>query len=204
MYLVTKILVEGSSTARELARQFGNPNNAHWVELGGFVGYLKRHRKFVKLMYHKPKDLRVLSNVDSNYATDKETCKSVSGAIHTIGGTIVNWLSKTQQSVTLSSMEAEYDSLASGACECKFIQQLLDEIAFFTTPGILLEDNMGAIYLVKNQQVGQRTKHIDMRWHFICELYEAGKIAIKFVRSEKKRGRYQHKECFGGTTECAG
>ena len=50
--------------------------------------------------------------------------------------------------------------------------------------GILLEDNTGAIYLVKNQQVGQRTKHIDVRWHFIRELYEAGKIAVKFVRSE--------------------
>ena len=56
---------------------------------------------------------------------------------------------------------------------------------FCTTPGILLEDNMGAIYLVTNQQVGQMTKHIDVRWHFIQELYETGKIAVKFVRSEK-------------------
>jgi hypothetical protein len=184
MYLVTKLLIEGSNAARELARQFGNPNDAHWEELGRFVGYLKRHRKLVKLTYRKPKDLRVLSNVDSNYATDKETRRSVSGAIHTIGGTIVNWMSKTQQSVTLSSTEAEYVSLATGACEVKFIQQLLKEIAFCTTPGILLEDNTGAIYLVKNQQVGQRTKHIDVRWHFIRELYDAGKIAVKFVRSE--------------------
>jgi hypothetical protein len=43
MYLVTKILIEGSNAARELARQFGNPNDAHWVELGRFVGFLKRH-----------------------------------------------------------------------------------------------------------------------------------------------------------------
>jgi hypothetical protein len=185
MYLVTKLLIEGSNAARELARQFGNPNDAHWAELGRFVGYLKRHRELVKLTYRKPMDLRVLSNVDSNYATEKETRRSVSGAIHTIGGTIVSWMSKTQQSVTLSSTEAEYVSLATGACECKFIQQLLEEIAFCTTPGILLEDNTGAIYLVKNQQVGQRTKHIDVRWHFIRELYDAGKIAVKFVRSEK-------------------
>jgi hypothetical protein len=100
MYLVTKILVEGSNAAQELARQFGNPNDAHWVELGMFVGYLKRHRKLVKLIYRKPKDLRVLSNVDSNYATDEETCKSASRAIHTIIGTIVNWLSKTHQSLS--------------------------------------------------------------------------------------------------------
>jgi hypothetical protein len=145
MYLVTKLLIEGSNAARELARQFGNPNDAHWEELGRFVGYLKRHRKLVKLTFQKPRDLRVLSNVDSNYATDKETRRSVSGAIHTIEGTIVNWILKTQQLVTLSSTEAEYVSLTTGACEVKFIQQLLKEITFCMTPGILLEDNTGAI-----------------------------------------------------------
>jgi hypothetical protein len=62
----------------------------------------------------------------------------------------VNWLSKTQQSVTLSSNEAEYVSLASRACEGKFLQQLLQEITFCTMPaGILLEDNMRAVFLVR-------------------------------------------------------
>jgi hypothetical protein len=74
--------------------------------------------------------------------------------------------------------------MASGACEVKFLQQLLNEIAFCTMPGILLEDNTGAIYLVRNQQVGQRTKHIDVRWHFIRELYERKELTVKFVRSE--------------------
>jgi uncharacterized protein (DUF849 family) len=93
-----------------------------------------------------------------------EDRRSVSGAIHTIGGTIVNWILKTQESVTMSSTEkAEYVSMASGACEVKFLQQLLHEIKFCMMPGILLEDNTGAIYLVRNQQVGQRTKHIDVR-----------------------------------------
>jgi hypothetical protein len=63
----------------------------------------------------------------------------------------------------------------------------MEEITFCTTPGILLEDNTGAIYLVKNQQVGQRTKHINVRWHFIRELYDKGKITVKFVRSEKNK-----------------
>jgi hypothetical protein len=123
-------LIEGSNAAREFARQFGNPNDLHWLELGRFVAYLKCHQEEVKLTYLKPKALRFLSNVDSNYATDKETRRSVSGAIHTIGGTIVNWLSKTPQSVTLSSKEAEYVSLCTGAQETTFIQILLREIAF--------------------------------------------------------------------------
>jgi hypothetical protein len=48
-------------------------------------------------------------------------------------------------------------------------------------PGIVLEDNTRAIYLVKNQQVGQRRKRIDVRWHFIHELYAEGKFTVKFV-----------------------
>jgi hypothetical protein len=123
--------------------------------------------------------------VDSNYATDKEDRRSVSGGIHTVGGTIINWMSKTQASVTLSSTEAEYASLASGATQVKFVQQLLQEIADCTTPGIILEDNTGAIFLVKNQQVGSRTKHIDVRHHYIREMRERGQVEVMFVRSEK-------------------
>jgi hypothetical protein len=94
-------LIEESNRVRELvAKQFGNPNEEHWLELAWYVGYWKKNKDIVKLTYRKPKDLQVLSNVDSNYATDKETRKSDSGAIHTMGGTIVNWLSKTQQSVS--------------------------------------------------------------------------------------------------------
>ncbi len=184
MYLVTKIFPEGSNAARELSRQFGNPSEDHWNELGRFIGYLKLYEKDVKVTYRKPKELRVLSYVDSNYATNKDDRRSVSGAIHTLGGTITNWLSKTQESTTLSSCEAEYVSLASGAQEVKFVQMLLNEVLQCTTPGILMEDNTGAIYLVKNQQISARTKHIDIRWHFIRELYDRKIVTVKFVRSE--------------------
>jgi hypothetical protein len=128
MYLVTKIFPEGSNTARVLSRQFGNPSKAHWSELGCFIGYLKLYEKDVKVTYRKPKELRVLSYVDSNYATNKDNRRSVSGAIHTLGGTLTNWLSKMQESTTLSSCEAEYVSLASGAQEVKFVQMLLNEV----------------------------------------------------------------------------
>jgi hypothetical protein len=162
MYLVTKIFPKGTNAVRELSRQFSNPNKDHWDKLRRFIGYLKLHEENVKITYRKPNDLRVLSYVDSNYATNKDDRQSVSGAIHTLGGTITNWLSKTQESTTLSSCEAEYVSLASGAQEVKFVQMLLNEVLKCTTPGILMEDNTGAIYLVKNQQVSACTKHIDI------------------------------------------
>jgi hypothetical protein len=112
--------------------------------------------------------------VDSDYAKNTDNRKSISSGLHTLGGTLVHWESKTQHVVTLSSTEAEYVSLARGACENKFIMMLLDE--GIQKPdekrlmGKIYKDNLGAIYLVKNQHVGARTKHIDVRAHFIREL----------------------------------
>jgi hypothetical protein len=146
-FLVVKIFPKGANPARELARHFSNPGPMHWDELGKYVGYLKEIEKIIRLTYRKPKELRALSYVDSNYATDKENRRSVSGGIHAVGGALVNWMSKTQASVTLSTTEAEYRSLASGATQVKFVQQLLEEIAKCKTPGIILEDNTGAIFL---------------------------------------------------------
>ena len=72
-----------------------------------------------------------------------------------------------------------------GACEMKFLQMLLEEIATIKLPGILLEDNTGCIYLIQNQAVGQRTKHIETRMHFIREMFDKKELAVNFVRSEE-------------------
>ena len=67
------------------------------------------------MTYRKPRELRPLTIVDSNYATDKTDRRSVSGNLDTLGGIVVGWLCKTQGSATLSSTEAEYVSAATGA-----------------------------------------------------------------------------------------
>jgi hypothetical protein len=184
MYLVTKVFVEGANAARELSKHFQKPVQEHWKELERFVGYLKGNQENIKITYRKPRELRPMAMVDSNYATNTDDRRSVTGAIFTVGGTITNWISKTQGSVTLSSSEAEYVAIATAAQEVRFTQQLLEEIITCIKPAIIYEDNTGAIFLVKNQQVGQRTKHISIRAHFIRDLWSQGLLDVQFVRSE--------------------
>jgi hypothetical protein len=74
--------------------------------------------------------------------------------------------------------------MAKGLQETLFSQMLLKEIAHGELSAVMLEDNAGAILLVKNQQVGTRTKHIDVRCHFLREHFEKKRFNIKFVRSE--------------------
>ena len=183
MYYTTKLAPELSNTARELASHLSNPGEEHWAELERCVGYL-RQKKNLNLIYRKPRVLGSISLCDSNYASDPNDRKSISGRLNTVGGTLSNWTSKKQGAVTLSSTEAEYYALSECAQEAVFTQNLLEEIAKVKIPAIIYEDNLGAIFLTKNQQVSQRTKHIDIRQHFLRNLVEEKRLDIRFVRSE--------------------
>jgi hypothetical protein len=69
--------------------------------------------------------------------------------------------------------------------EVKFVTMLLDEIVEETRlPSIIREDNTGALFLVNNPQVGQRTKHIDTRYHFVRDMIQRGEVQAVYVRSE--------------------
>ena len=124
--------------------------------------------------------------VDSNYATNKSNRKSVTGYVTALGGCPVNFVSKTQPTVSLSSTEAEYIAASTCATELKFMCMLLSEIApnDVTKPATLYEDNTGAIFLMENMTVGPRTKHIDIRWHHLREMINDSWLEVKFVKSE--------------------
>lgn len=178
---------EALNNIRELATYMDNPGEAHWRAMERLIGYIAG-QEVVELRMMKPKDLKVYAYVDSNYATNKETRKSVTGYIVTVGGCFVSASSKTQPSVTLSSTEAEYVAASMCATEIQFIQMLIEELmpAAKTRPATLFEDNTGAMFLMENQAVGNRTKHIDIRWHHLRSLLkgESPKLRVAFTRSE--------------------
>jgi len=183
MYYTTKIAPEISSAARELATHLSNPGKLHWKSLERCVGYII-HKTKDGLIYRRPRNLTSISYCDSDYATDPTDRKSISGRLNTLGGTLTNWTSKKRSTVALSSTEAEYMALSECSQESVFTQNLIEELTGIRERAIIYEDNLGAIYLVKNQQVSARTKHIDVRHHFVRDLYEDKRIEVRFQRSE--------------------
>jgi hypothetical protein len=159
--------------------------------MGRLVGYIAGQGK-VELCLMKPHDMKVYAYVDSNYATNKDTRKSVTGYIVTIGGCLISAALKTQPSVTLSSTEAEYVAASMCATEIKFVQMLLEELMPIAQvrPATLFEDNTGAMFLMENQAVGNRTKHIDIRWHHIRSMLDRDtpRMVIQFTKSENNFG----------------
>jgi hypothetical protein len=121
---------------------------------------------------------------DSDYAGDKDTRISVSGYVVYANGALITWKSRGQKSVTLSSTEAEYVALAELVTEVQFVKMIIESMGMAVRIPIKLRaDNIGAIFLAKNTTTGQRTKHIDVRYHFIRELVEDGTIEIEFVKT---------------------
>ena len=84
-----------------------------------------------------------------------------------------------------SHCQAANTALAYCATEVMYGKMLLEEIlGIELPPAVIYEDNTGAIYLAKNQQVGARTKHVDIKRHYTRELIENKKLIVKFTRTD--------------------
>ena len=102
-----------------------------------------------------------------------------------IGKILVSWSSKHQPTVSRSSTEAEYKSVANAATEVLWIQSLLSEIhlPLNSSPNLWC-DNIGATYLATNPVFHARTKHIEIDFHFVREQVAAKNLKISFITGE--------------------
>jgi len=121
---------------------------------------------------------------DADWAGDISDRRSTSGYVVKYAGAAISWKSVKQNCTALSTVEAEYISAATVAKELTWIQRLFHEIATYPIKGLNLPttvkiDNNGARELAKNPQASQRTKHIDIRYHYIREVIQEGKIQLE-------------------------
>ena len=123
---------------------------------------------------------------DSDYAGDKETRISVMGYILFFMGVPIIWKLKSQKSVTLSSLEAEYVALSEAAKDIKFIYQLLGRIGIqVKLPIVVRNNNVGAIFMSENALTSGHTKHLDIRYRFVNETVIEGFLKIVFVKTKE-------------------
>ena len=119
---------------------------------------------------------------DSDYAKDTDTRKSVSGSAVFLEGSPVVMRSSTQRSVTLSVTEAELAAAVQTAQDMMFVMRILESLGLkVKKPMILKLDNSGAHDLAHNWSVGGRTRHADVRMHFLRELKEEGVIICDWI-----------------------
>ena len=100
-------------------------------------------------------------------------------------GGVVSWGSKLQPTVALSSAEAEYMAACAAVQEAIHLRLLMRDLGFEQKGAtVIYEDNQGCIALSENPMFHKRTKHIDIRYHFIRERVASGEVVLKYVATE--------------------
>lgn len=120
---------------------------------------------------------KLVGNVDADWANGPDR-RSYTGYVFKLSDAPISWECKKQPTVALSSTKAEYKALSSASKEAVYLQRLLNELTGTLDCVSLFNDNQSAQKLAMNPVHHNRTKHIDVRSHFIRELIEVNKIAL--------------------------
>ena len=153
-----------------------NPRNELWQAMKWILRYLRgtsTHTLCFEGTY-----ICLQGYVDADMAGDKDTRRSTTGYVFTIGGTAVSWASKLQKIVSLSTTKAEYVALTEASKEILWLDKFLEELGYKQDNCVLNSDSQSAIHLAKNATFHARTKHIEVRYHFIRTLLEEGQLKL--------------------------
>jgi hypothetical protein len=167
-----------------LATVLNRPGKKHWTMALRVVRYLNTTRTYGLTLGGCDGVVNLCGMTDSDYANCPVTRRSVSGYAFSLGTGAVSWKSKKQDIVTTSSTEAEYVAMSAATKEALWLRGLLHEIGFMQDhPSVVAGDNVGALTLAEDQINHARTKHIDVRFHFVRERVLFGDIVFKYVQS---------------------
>jgi hypothetical protein len=165
------------------ARSQSEPRKSNLIAVKRIFRYLKG-APTLGIWYPANGNVELSGYSDSDFAGCHTTRKSTTGGCQFLGNALVSWQSKKQTAVSNSTAEAEY--VAAGSCTAQLLwlqNQLLDfGITEVKTP--LLLDSQAAENIIKNPVAFSKTKHIEIRHHFVRDCYEKGLISLHHVASE--------------------
>ena len=115
---------------------------------------------------------------DSDFAGDLDKRRSLTGYVFTIGSCVVSWKATLQSVVAQSTTEAEYIAISEAGKELIWLKGLFAELSGGDSCIKLFSDSQSAICLTKDQMFHERTKHIDIKYHFIRDQIEKGKLKV--------------------------
>ena len=159
--------------------------------------------KDLGIMYSTSENFKLIGYTDSDNGGSIDDRKSTSGYTFHFGTGVVSWDSKKQPIVTLSSAEAEYVAATSVACQAVWMRRVLKDLSQnHQESTTIFCDNNSAIALANNHVYHKRTKHIDIRFHFIRGLVNNKEICLEFWRSEDQLADIFTKPLAKDTFQC--
>jgi len=115
----------------------------------------------------------------------RDNMRSTTGYVFTVGGTTVSWVSKLQSVVALSKMEAKYVATTEASKEMIWLQRFLDELGKKQELSRLYSDSESVIHLAKSSAFHSKTKHIQLKYHFIWSALEDGQLKLEKIHTSQ-------------------
>ena len=174
------------SFAVGVASKFNScPNESHLAAVKRIMRYLKETLD-LGILYSASEELHCVGYSDADWANDIDNRHSTTGNIFIMNGGPICWLSQKQSIVAQSTAEAEYVALWSAAKQAVWLCRLLNELGLYIDePLTIFEDNQAAIAMSKNPVNFKRSKHIDVKYHFVRQCVEKAEVQIIYCPSEK-------------------
>jgi len=172
MYLAIAMRPDIAYMIQRLSSFTANPGLSHWGAAKRVLRYLLGMRD-LGIEYHsnhEPNESRIQFTgwTDADFANDPRDRISVSGYVYKLGNGTITWSSKKQNAVSLSSTEAEYMAMAHAACEAIWLRNLFEELYLKQkTLTILYGDNISVLTIARDPQYHARSKHFDIKSHYI-------------------------------------
>ncbi|GJY65800.1 hypothetical protein Tco_0468038 [Tanacetum coccineum] len=165
------------------ARYQARPTEKHLKEVERIFRYIRQTIN-MGLWYLKDSGFELIAYSDADLAGCNDDCKSTSGGIQFLGDKLVSWSSKKQDCTAMSTAKAEYVSLSACCAQVIWMRTQLLDYGFRYTKIPIYCDSQSAIAISCNPVQHSRTKHINIRYHFIKEHVEKGTIELYFVGTE--------------------
>jgi len=184
MYLMVGTRPDLASAIGLVSRFLENPSSDHVNAVKRILRYIKGTLDFC-LEYKVGSSLNLKGYVDSDWGGCQTTRRSTQAYVFLLGDNTISWKSKRQTSVALSSTEAEYMGACFASKEAVWLRRMLQELGVeVAAPIIVYTDNQSSIQLINNPVHHDRTKHIDIQYHFTREQVESKILEFHYVKTE--------------------
>lgn len=162
-----------------VSRFNANHGKQHWMAVKRIFRYLRGTVN--KKLYYAKSSHGLIGYSDADWAGEIENRRSCTGYVFTRGNGAISWNSKLQQTVALSTTEAEYMALSAATQEVLWLRQFEQQFWSLAYPTMIFCDNRSAICLTKNDAYQRRSKHIDIRHHFIRQKCSTNEIKVAYI-----------------------
>lgn len=180
-----------------LARFSTRPRKAHWLAVERIIKYINNTKKYG--LTYKRNESKLEAYTDASWGGDYLERCSTSGGLILLSGGPISFYSRKQATIALSTAESEYLAACELVKELVATINLLNEIRYYINKPTVYLDNQSTLKQITGNETLRRSKHIDIKLHYIKEIYKRSIFSLEYINSNNQLADILTKELPGST-----